>query len=530
MRTASVAIVVLLAGAARGAEPASGDPWAGKPVWVASTVAYLYDISPDGKRLLYSDGRKFGCFDRTTNKMAWQIDNGTIHSAAFSPNGRTIVAGEWQNGLILYDAADGKKLFSFVPEGNERIWQAMFRPDGTILYQSYDSGSSIKPPWTKSYTIVHWDPVARKDIARIADSYQYDKSNVWLWHRGTGFFMERYELHGGDTPTHATVRYTDPLTGKTTPDVKIDAGDNVFDLSADGKAVLVRLAGNSPRVIDTTTGKVLLTLDGHKAMVTWAAFSPDGKLIATVSGTEQSNFDRGRSAVRTSNGPAELVVWDAKTGKAISRSEFPTKELDFVQARFSPDSKFLVALCRDGTDRKERKLVAFGAVPFDAKGGSELNFPQDEALKPKPKAVVTPKGPGVVADPLDKLIEDLAKSAKPAKDKIDYLFVALLGRFATQTELKRIGEKYPGTFTLPILQAIATEIATTPEFEAHIKSLEKRKAKPAAPVEGYDFWPGTGRPNIIIPYGWSPSEVYPFGWPRKPPAPPSPPILDPMKP
>ncbi|MCI0702546.1 MAG: hypothetical protein L0241_15795, partial [Planctomycetia bacterium] len=491
--------------------------WDTKPVWVASTVAKLHDISPDGKRFLYADGRKFGVFDRTTGKMVWQIDNTTLHSAKFSPNGRTIVAGEWENGLNLYDATSGKNLYSFVPPGNERIRQAAFRPDGIVLYMASYSGLGNKPPWAMSYSIVHWDPIARKEIRNFSESFKYENGNVWLWHRGRGFFMERLQAHGTNNTTHKTASYTNPMTGKATPPITLDANDTVFDVSPDGKAVLVRTVGKSPRVLDTTTGKVIHTLDGHKRVVTGGEFSPDGRWIATVSGTTLSNYDHARLTVTIPEGPAELVVWDAKTGKAISRAEFPTKELDFVEVHFSPDSKFLVALTRDAKDGKERKLIAFGQVPFGETGGVALNFPQDEALKPKPP-VIAPKG-GLVADPLDKLVEDLTKSNKPVDQKIDALFLAVMGRFATITEQKRIRQLYGDKLTFQVLQQIVAELVATPEFEAHLKSLEQRKpAKPGTPkLPVNPFWPGTGWPSGFdqYPNGWS----GPWSYPNLPPPP-----------
>jgi hypothetical protein len=304
------------------------------------------------------------------------------------------------------------------------------------------------------------------------------------------------------------------MTGKATPPITLDANDTVFDVSPNGKAVLVRTVGKSPRVLDTATGKTIHTLDGHKRVVTGAEFSPDDRLIATVSGTTLSSYDHARLTVTIPEGPAELIVWDAKTGKAVSRLEFPTKELDFVEVHFSPDSKFLIALTRDGTG-KERKLVAFGQVPFGEPGGTELNFPKDEELKPKPP-VITPKG-GLVADPLDKLIEELAKSNKPVDQKIDALFLAVLGRFPTITEQKRIREKHGGKLTLQVLQQIVADLVATPEFEAHIKSLEQRKqTKPATPgLPMNPFWPGTGLPPGFeqSPNGWS----GPWSYPNFPP-------------
>ena len=156
--------------------------------------------------------------------------------------------------------------------------------------------------------------------------------------------------------------------------------------------------------------------------------------------------------------------------------------------RFSPDSKFLIAISKEG---KGQKVLAFGQVPFGKDNSARLAFPKDEALKPKPPVVA--KGPGVVSDPLDKLIEDLAKLNKPGEQKTDALFLAALGRFATVTEQRRIREKYGEKMTAAAHQGILGEIAASPEFDSHLKSLQKRLSeKNAAPFR----WEG-GQPSIL---------------------------------
>jgi hypothetical protein len=496
--------------------------WDAAPVWVASTLATLYDISPDGKRFLFSDGRKLGCFDRSTGKMDWQIDNSTIHSAKFSPNGRTIVAGEWQNGLNLYDATNGKSLYSFPTPGIERIWQTKFLPDGTVLYQQ--NASTLSAPWTVSYTIVHWDPVARKEIRSFSDSIKYENGNMWLWHRGEGFFLERLQNHGTGTTTRKTVSYIDPMTGKATPTIDLNVNDDhLFDLSPDGKTLLVMTVGEDPRLVDTSTGKTKATLAGHKRLATAGAYSPDGKLIATVTGTEVSGFDRAKLNGKVPEGPVELIVWNVATGKTIARSEFATSAMDFVEVRFSPDSKFLVAVSKDGKDGKGRRLVAFGDVPFGETGGAALVFPKDEE-KPKP-----PAGPGIVAlpgavsDPLDRLVEELAKSKKTTAEKVDALFLAALGRFASEREQKWVKDIHGDKLTADVLRKLLAEIAKSPEFEAHIKSLQNRQPpKPAFPLVPYPtypavpggFWPGYKPPDSEDPSIWRG-----LGWPVPPPEP-----------
>ena len=473
-----------------GAEPAkpAADVWGGKPVWVATTSAHLYDISPDGKRYLYSDGQKFGCFDREGGKLAWIIDNTTIHDAKFSPDGKTVAAGEWQDGVNFYDADTGQKTHA-LPAGEERPWQIHYRPDGTVLFHNSWSSFSNQPPWTMKYSIVHYDPTAKKQLGKVSDTIVYSTTNPWLWHRGAGFVMERLQIFGANTTERKTVSFTDPITGKTTPTVDLHVNDLVFDISPDGKTALAVTAGEQPRLIDTATGKTKLKLDGHKRLTTDCAFSPDGKLIVVVTGTDFLNSWHGVAYFeKVPEGPAECAVWDAVTGKLISRTEFPLTEHDFTSVRFSPDSKFFVATSKKGKGGKSLGAYAFGAVPFD-KGGAVLTFPKDEEPKPKPPAGGVPNVPGaLVADPLDRLVEELTKSKKTVTEKVDALFLAALGRFATEREQKWVKDTYGAALTADALRKLLAEIAKSPEFDAHIKSLLKRSPAKPAPIPG---WPNT---------------------------------------
>jgi len=64
-------------------------------------------------------------------------------------------------------------------------------------------------------------------------------------------------------------------------------------------------------------------LKGHTAMVTYAAFSPDGKKIVTIS--------MGDNTAR---------IWDADSGKELQRLEGDAYQL--LAVGFSPDGKRLV--------------------------------------------------------------------------------------------------------------------------------------------------------------------------------------------
>jgi len=280
-------------------------------------------------------------------------------------------------------------------------------------------------------------------------------------------------------------RYFDPLSGKFSDLIDLGVVNNTFDLSPDAKTLLVMTAGEHPRLIDVATGKLKFTLEGHKRRATAGAFSPDGKLIVTVTGTRPVSMPPRLGKVPA--GPAEYAVWDAATGKLLRHVELTNTDLNFSAVRFSPDSKFFVATNRQGQGEAGRppEYYAFGVVPFPREGGAALNVGENKVQQPKLAPAVGPQS-GVVSDSMERLIDELAKSNKSGAEKIDALFLAALGRFATANEQKRVKEKFGDKPTEEQLRTLLTEIAGTPEFESHLKSLLQRQ--PAKPGQTLRYW------------------------------------------
>ena len=110
-------------------------------------------------------------------------------------------------------------------------------------------------------------------------------------------------------------------------------GEVVRDLefSPDGMA-LASVAGNTAdfaiRVWDVGSGQPLQTLQGHTAIVWGAAFSPDGKMLASAS----------------SDGTAK--IWDWQTGELLVSLDFPH---EVTSVAFSPDGQTLAVGGVDGS-------------------------------------------------------------------------------------------------------------------------------------------------------------------------------------
>lgn len=134
------------------------------------------------------------------------------------------------------------------------------------------------------------------------------------------------------TTTDGKFRYWNLATGKETQSVEIARAKDIEWVSgfSRGGALLALKIEGGMIVVDSTTGKVVLDLDGagpggngfFRQM--GGAFSPDGKRFAAHAG-------KGR-----------LAVWDIATGKQLMCSaerHSPSGDMVFVQ--FSPDGRFL---------------------------------------------------------------------------------------------------------------------------------------------------------------------------------------------
>jgi WD40 repeat protein len=117
--------------------------------------------------------------------------------------------------------------------------------------------------------------------------------------------------------------------------------------SPDGRHVLTASSDKTTRVWDAETGRLLLTLDGHREPVVSVAFSPDGRhvLAASVDGSAS--------------------LWRLDDGKLQRRLEGHTGEVS--AASFSPTGDRILTASHDGT-----------AAIWDARAGTRMTILPDQ--------------------------------------------------------------------------------------------------------------------------------------------------------
>jgi len=201
--------------------------------------------------------------------------NVRVFSVAFSPDGKTVVTGDTDGTTRIWDATSGKVLKTL--RGHTHfVVSAVFSSDGKRVVTSSQDG-----------TARIWNAETGKELKKLQG-------------HGDGKIVGRAVVSAAFSPDgkkivtggfDGTVRIWDAESGeelKRLDNVPHDVPHTVHSaysvtFSLDGKTVLSSGSDKIARIWDAESGKELIKLEGHTGWVHSAAFSPDGKKVATGS-------------------------------------------------------------------------------------------------------------------------------------------------------------------------------------------------------------------------------------------------------
>ncbi len=253
------------------------EPFA-RPSDIGRTVLFL----GDGKSLMTADRMSVGAGDGAEARV-WDAATGKelAHFRCYGDHGDVVLCAD---GTRVAVADDG---------------------DGTVRFLQVPSGKELGRLTGKAGSLGALSADGKRVVTRSGDSL------LRLWDVAAGKELQRFEGHRGRVTRMA--------------------------LSPDGKALASSSVNSRPgaddetlRVWDVATGKERWKWSIPPACVDGLAFSPDGNLLATVG-------HPGRIAEK--GVPGEVRLWDVATGREVRRWQGNDRQVQ--AAAFSPDGRTL---------------------------------------------------------------------------------------------------------------------------------------------------------------------------------------------
>jgi len=388
--------------------------------FAATSIAY----SPDGKMLAAGGAdNQIRLFEATTGReirrfaghqprtfspqrdlkgafdvLVGSVGKGNVTTIAFSPDGKTLASGGWDETIRLWNVATGKQLRRLDGHADGMVATVTFSPDGRFLASRGGNDGTVRL----------WDLASGRQLW-VFDKIQ--RINPWRFNRDTAllFSPESKMLVVGD---RQKILFLEIPSGKEIKRWEAHQVCTSLAISADGK--LLASGGvdgkdkHSLRIWDVAAGKEIVrcSLPKDEPPIS-LAFSPDGKnLAAVVEEDDMHIFDvtNGKPKHRLKHywasrvayapdcltlvsvhGPA-IRLWDSANGKERF-VEIEGHQAAVSSVAVSPDGKILasggenVRLWHAHTGKAIRRILSNGAtVAFSPDAGTLASVGRDKLI------------------------------------------------------------------------------------------------------------------------------------------------------
>ena len=244
-----------------------------------------------------------------TLHQIWQAHIASGPGLVFSPDGRKLATGGWDNTVKLWDIESGTLLWTSWQTNSVR--HLTFAPDGCLL--AGGGGDATIRIWDATSGTLHQTLTGQSDhvhaLAWNPDRYtlasSYSDGSIWVW-----------EPQKGELGTHVQT-LADGMTG--------------LAFSPDGAQLASASPDGTIKLWDTESFDCLQTFSGHTDRVLRVVWSPDGHTLASV-GLDKT-----------------IRLWDVKESR--SRVILHGHSAAIYAIAFTPDSRTLLSGSNDGTIR-----------------------------------------------------------------------------------------------------------------------------------------------------------------------------------
>jgi WD40 repeat protein len=286
-------------------------------------------FSPDGKHLIANAADLY--IWNLAGRREWQRDSTDSHCAsaiAYALDSKTLTAAS-RDGVVRFDAVTRRTVEQWTGDARLLEGDVLLSSDGRMVAQCDGEARTIRLFESITGKVIReWDAGLR---ARQLLIFSPDSRFLAT---ASGRVGDEQQVHIWNVATGRELSATPKHHGSIWRAA----------FSPDGKALASISLDHVVHIWETATGRERLALR-HPESVTTLAFSRDGGMLATGN---NGYFDVYSSTIDSDNRHREqILLWDLGTGREIHR--FSKHEGGVTCLAFSPDGKYLASGSQDTT-------------------------------------------------------------------------------------------------------------------------------------------------------------------------------------